>query len=451
MAEFVSFGAVVPQPRTGRVRIAIASSIGTALEWYDFFIYGTASALVFNELFFPELDPRSGTLAAFATFGVGFIARPFGGLVFGHFGDRVGRKPILVATLLTVGVATFLIGLVPTYAHIGALAPALLVVLRFVQGFAAGAEVGGAVIYAVENAPEGQRGLFGSWAPIGVTLGNLMAAGVFALVAQLPKEELLAWGWRVPFLLSAILVAFGFFIRLSVAESPVFSEVMEQRKALEAPVLDAIRRHPRSFLVVIGSRLAENGLAYLFPVFGLNYVVQLLQVPQRIALFGVALSQFLSLLTIPLFSALSDRVGRRPVYLGAALWSATWAFPFFLLCETKQPMLICLAFVGATSIGVSGMFGPQAAYYSELFGPRVRFSGFVFARELGSVFAGAPAPFLAAFLLVHGGGRPWSVAWYIVALALLTALSVLVGPETHKSHIAADYLCDREKHTADET
>ncbi|MBV8823892.1 MAG: MHS family MFS transporter, partial [Hyphomicrobiales bacterium] len=359
-------------------RVMLASAIGSALEWYDFFIYGTAAALVFGDLFFPKLDPRMGTLAAFATFGVGFFARPFGGIVFGHFGDRIGRKPMLVATLLLVGVATFLIGLVPSYAQIGIWAPVLLVVLRLLQGFGAGAEYGGAVIFAVEYAPAARRGLFGSWAPIGVTLGNLMAAGVFAILTLLPKEDLLTWGWRIPFLLSAVLVALGLYIRISVAETPVFAEVAEQKKPLKTPVIDAIRRHPRSFLVVIGSRLAENGLGYLFPVFGLNYVVQQLGLPRGEALFGVILSQFLSLLTIPLFSALSDRVGRRPVYIGAALFSAAWAFPFFWLCETREPWLIWIGFIGASAIGVSGMFGPQAAYYSELFGPRVRFGGFAF-------------------------------------------------------------------------
>ena len=427
------------QQKSSLGRVMLASAIGSALEWYDFFIYGTAAALVFNEIFFPKLDPRIGTLAAFASFGVGFFARPFGGLVFGHFGDRVGRKPMLVLTLLLVGVATFLIGLVPSYASIGIWAPILLVLLRLLQGFGAGAEYGGAVIFAVEYAPEGKRGLFGSWAPIGVTIGNLLAAAVFAIVTLLAKDDLLSWGWRIPFLLSAILVALGLYIRVSVAETPVFTEVAQQRKALKAPVLDAIRRHPRSFLVVIGSRMAENGLGYLYPVFGLNYVVQQLQLPKSEALFGVILSQFLSLLTIPLFSVLSDRVGRRPIYLGAALFSAAWAFPFFALCETKEPSLIWLAFVGASAIGVSGMFGPQAAYYAELFGPRVRFGGLAFARELGSILAGGPAPFLAAWLLTVAGGKPWWVAVYIIVLSLITSAAIIIGPETHRGNIRAEH------------
>jgi len=420
-------------------RILLASLIGTTIEFFDFYIYATAAVLVFPTPFFPKQDPANATLQSLATFALAFFARPIGSALFGHFGDRIGRKPMLVVTLLLVGVATFLIGLVPSYASIGIWAPILLVLLRLLQGFGAGAEYGGAVIFAVEYAPEGKRGLFGSWAPIGVTMGNLLAAGVFAIVTLLPKEDFLSWGWRIPFLLSAILVALGLYIRVSVAETPVFAEVAERRKPLKAPVLDAIRRHPRSFVVVIGSRMAENGLGYLFPVFGLNYVVQQLQLPRSEALFGVIVSQFLSLATIPLFSALSDRVGRRPVYLGAALFSAAWAFPFFLLCETKQASLIWLAFIGASAIGVSGMFGPQAAYYSELFGPRVRFGGFAFARELGSILAGGPAPFLAAWLLTQAGGRPWWVAVYIIVLSLITALAIVIGPETHRGDISSEH------------
>ena len=268
--------------RTALARVALASAVGSALEWYDFFIYGTAAALVFNELFFPKFDPTVGTLAAFATFGVGFLARPFGGLCFGHFGDRLGRKPMLVATLLLVGIGTFLIGLLPTYETVGVWAPAALVVLRLVQGFGAGAEYGGAVIFAVEYAPAGKRGVFGSWAPIGVVVGNLLAVGVFALVNLLPRDQFLAWGWRVPFLISIVLIGFGIYIRARIAETPVFSEVARQRAPIRLPVVEAIRRHPRSFFVVIGARMAENGLGYLFPVFGLSYIVGTLHLPREV-------------------------------------------------------------------------------------------------------------------------------------------------------------------------
>jgi MFS transporter, MHS family, shikimate and dehydroshikimate transport protein len=419
-------------------RVIMAAAVGSALEWYDFFIYGTAAALVFGDLFFPKLDPTVGTLASLATFGVGFAARPIGGIVFGHIGDKLGRKPVLVITLLMVGGGTFLIGLLPTYESIGLLAPVLLVLLRLVQGFGAGAEYGGAVIMAVEYAPEGKRGLFGSWAPIGVTVGNLLAAGVFAVCSSLPKEEFLAWGWRIPFLLSIVLVLVGFYIRAKVTETPVFQDAVAKRKPLKSPALEALRRYPKEMAVVVGARLAENGLGYLFPVFGLSYLTKTLGVPKGTALTGIMIAHGLSLLTIPLFSALSDRIGRRPVYIGAALFGAAYAFPFFMLIDTKDPLIISLAFIPAISISVSGMFGPQAAYFAELFGARLRFSGFALARELGSILAGGVAPFLAAWLVLQMDGAPWGVAIYIIVMALITAFAVYHGPETYRIDLRAD-------------
>jgi MFS family permease len=243
--------------------VMLVSAVGSALEWYDFFIYGTAAALVFGELFFPKYDVTVGTLAAYATFAVGFIIRPFGGLFFGHFGDRIGRKPMLVATILLVGGGTFLIGLLPTYASIGIWAPFLLMLMRMLQGFGAGAEYGG-VIMAVEYAPAGKRGLYGSFAPLGSTAGNLLAAGVFYLVTMLSKDDLLAWGWRIPFLISVLLLGFGVYIRARIAETPVFSDTSAKRPHLRVPAIEALRRHPRNFFVVVGARLAENGLGYLF-------------------------------------------------------------------------------------------------------------------------------------------------------------------------------------------
>lgn len=419
-------------------RVILASAVGSALEWYDFFIYGMAAALVFGDLFFPESDPAVGTLLAFATFGVGFFARPFGGLVFGRLGDRIGRKPVLVITLMLVGGGTFLIGLLPTYATAGVWAPILLVLLRLIQGFGAGAEYGGAVIMAVEHAPPGKRGLFGSWAPIGVTVGNLLAAAVFAVVSSLPRDEFLDWGWRLPFLLSIVLIAFGFYIRAKVAETPVFSEIAAKNKAARSPVREALRRHPREFLVVVGARLAENGLGYLFPVFTLNYMTQTLGMDKGMVLGGIMSAHALSLLTIPFFSALSDRIGRRPVYMGAALFSAAWAVPFFMLVNTGMPALVWFALILAISVGVAGMFGPQAAYFAELFGARLRYTGFALARELGSILAGGPAPFIAALLLGWWGGAPWGVAGYIILLSLITAAAVYFGPETHTASIDAE-------------
>jgi MHS family shikimate/dehydroshikimate transporter-like MFS transporter len=419
-------------------RVMMASAVGSALEWYDFFIYGTAAALVFSDLFFPKFEPKTGLLLSFATFGVGFFARPFGGMVFGNLGDRIGRKPVLVITLLLVGVGTFLIGLLPTYEVVGLWAPVMLVGLRLVQGFGAGAEYGGAVILAVEHAPPGKRGLFGSFAAIGVNIGLLLATGVFALVSRLPREDFLNWGWRIPFLLSIILIVVGFFIRAKVSETPVFSQIAARSKAARSPVKDAFTKHPREFLVVLGARLAENGLGYLYPVFTLSYMTKQLNLQKSMVLNGIMLAYAISLLTVPLFSALSDRIGRRPVYGAAALFSGLFAYPFFLMVGTGSQPVVWLALILAISVGVSGMFGPQAAYFAELFGPKLRYSGFASARELGSILAGGPAPFVATWLLGQADNEPWLVAAYMVTLATLTAIAIYFGPETYQSDILAD-------------
>jgi metabolite-proton symporter len=413
-------------------RVALASAVGSALEWYDYFIYGTAAALVFNHTFFPNLSAFAGTLAAFATFGVGFVIRPFGGAFFGNLGDRIGRKPVLIITILLVGGGTFLIGLLPSYNTIGIWAPILLVFLRLLQGFGAGAEYGGAVVFAVEYAPPHRRGFFGSWAPMGVSVGLLVSNGVFALVSLLPHAQFMAWGWRIPFLFSIVLIGFGTYIRMRVMETPVFKTLMEEKKTVKAPIWHAIRNHPRSFLVILGARLAENGLGYLFPVFGLSYVANHLHVPREEALLGIILSTVLEIIVVGLSSILSDRIGRRPVYMGAALFCAFFAFPFFWLLNTGNIALIWIALIVANGIGVGAMFGPQAAYFAELFNTHARYSGFAFARECGSIIAGGPAPFIATVLVALFAGAPWGVAVYIIVLALITAIAVYCGPETYR-------------------
>jgi MHS family shikimate/dehydroshikimate transporter-like MFS transporter len=422
--------------------------VGSALEWYDFFIYGAASALVFGPLFFPGYNPTLGVLASFATFAVGFLARPFGGLFFGHFGDRWGRKPMLVATLLLVGGSTFLIGLLPTYAQVGIWAPILLLALRLLQGFGAGAEYGGAVVMAVEFAPPGKRGLYGAFAPMGTTAGNALAGGVFYLVTQLAGPHLLAWGWRIPFLVSILLMALGLYIRSRVSETPVFLAAKARRPPLKLPAIEALRRNPRNFFVVVGARLAENALGYLYPVFGLNYLINNLHVAQSVALTGVILGNIALVIGLVCFARLSDRIGRRPVYIFGALFSAACAFPFFLLVGTREPALIWLAFIVEMGIGSGAMFGPQAVYFAELFGPRLRYSGFAFARELGSIIAGGPAPLIAATLVAWMAGAPWGVACYVVLLSLITAFAVWCGPETYRSEITADDVedCEADAH-----
>ncbi|MES2193856.1 MAG: MFS transporter [Pseudomonadota bacterium] len=425
-----------------RLRVILAASIGSALEWYDFFLYGTAAALVFGELFFPKSDPVVGTLLAFLTFGVGFVVRPLGGILFGIMGDRFGRKPVLVATLLMIGVGTTLIGALPTYAQIGYWAPALLVAMRVVQGLGAGAEYGGAVIFLVENAPAKHRGFWGSFAPLGVSIGNLLAAGAFALVTLLPREDLMSWGWRIPFLASFLLIMVGIYVRLKITETPVFTEAVLARGKVERnPAMEALKRHPRNFFVVLGARLAENGLGYLFPVFGLSYCIVTLGVPRGDALSALMLAFVIELFTIMGFAALSDRIGRRPVYMFGALAGIAWAFPFFLLVGTKEWIWIAVAFIGARAVVTAAMFGPQAAYFAELFPPQRRFAGFAFARELGSLLAGGPAPFVAAALVAWSGSW-WPVACYAAFLAACTAVAIYCGPETFEESITVDNTTD---------
>jgi MFS family permease len=420
------------------LRVILAASVGSALEWYDFFLYGTAAALVFGELFFPKSDPIVGTMLSFLTFGVGFVVRPLGGILFGIMGDRYGRKPVLVATLLLIGVGTTAIGLLPTYNQVGIWAPLLLVTLRVLQGLGAGAEYGGAVIYLVEHAPERHRGFWGGFAPLGVSVGNLMAAGAFALVTMLPRSDLISWGWRVPFLASMLLIAIGIYVRLHVTETPVFTEAVVAKKKVESnPAMTALKMHPRNFMVVLGARLAENGLGYLFPVWGLSYVVSL-GVSQADALSALMVAFIIELFAILGFAALSDRIGRRPVYMFGALAGAALAFPFFWLVSTKEWIWITLAFILSRAVVTAAMFGPQAAYFAELFPPQRRFAGFAFARELGSLLAGGPAPFLAAALVSWATGAWWPVAIYVIVLSLLTAWAIWAGPETHKENIATD-------------
>ena len=422
--------------RSPALRVILTASIGSALEWYDFFLYGTAAALVFGDLFFPKSDPLTGTLLAFLTFGVGFVVRPLGGILFGIMGDRYGRKPVLVTTLLMIGTGTTAIGLLPTYETAGYWAPLMLVLLRVLQGLGAGAEYGGAVIFLVENAPHNKRGFWGGFAPMGVSVGNLLAAGAFALVSLLPREDQLAWAWRLPFLASILLIAVGLYVRLRITETPVFTEAVLRRGKVEAnPAGAALRLHPRNFMVVLGSRLAENGLGYLIPVFGLSYLVNNLGVPRAEALSALMIAFAVELFTILGFAALSDKIGRRPVYMFGALAGVVFAFPFFWLISTREWIWIALAFILGRAVVVAAMFGPQAAYFAELFPPQRRFAGFAFARELGSLLAGGPAPFLATALVAWAGGSWWPVSVYMIILSLLTAWAVYCGPETFEAEI----------------
>ncbi|HSL00988.1 MAG TPA: MFS transporter [Rubrobacteraceae bacterium] len=418
-------------------KVALASFIGTAIEWYDYFLYGTAAALVFNVLFFPDFSPLAGTLASFATFAVGFFARPVGGVIFGHFGDRIGRKTMLVITLLIMGVATFLIGLLPTFETIGVWAPILLVVLRVFQGFGVGGEWGGAVLMAVEHSPEGKRGFYGSWPQMGVPAGLLLGTlAVYLFAAVLPEEQFLAWGWRIPFLLSIVLVGVGLYIRLAISESPAFRRVQESHTEAPMPIVDVLRTYPKAVLIAMGLRVAENGSFYVFSVFVLAYVTEQLGLPNSLVLAGVMIASAIELFAIPFYGSLSDRLGRRPVYMWGAVFSLLFAFPFFWLINTEVRVLIWLAIVLALVAGHAAMYGPQAAFFSELFGTRVRYSGASLGYQLASVFAGGLSPFIATALLAAFGY--WAVALYLAAMALITIVAVILATETFQEDIGAD-------------
>jgi MFS transporter, MHS family, shikimate and dehydroshikimate transport protein len=429
-------------------KVAAASFIGTTIEWYDFFLYGTAAALVFNELFFPESEPLVGTLLALGTYSVGFVARPIGGVVFGHFGDRIGRKSMLVLSLMIMGVATVLIGVMPTYASIGVLAPILLVVLRFGQGIGVGGEWGGAVLMSVEHAPKGRRGFFGAWPQMGVPAGLLLANAVFwAMQALTSEATFMSWGWRVPFLASAVLVGVGLFIRLKLMESPAFERVRETKTEARRPIVDVVRKYPREVLVAMGMRVAENGCFYILTVFVLAYGEDELGLSESTMLTGVVIAAAIGLFTVPLWGALSDRVGRRPLYLAGAVITTLWAFPLFGLMNTETPVLIWLSIVVGVNLGHDLMYGPQAAYFSELFGTRVRYSGASLGYQLASVFAGGFAPLVATALLAANGGSPTLVALYMMGMGLISVVATLYASETFQKdvHEAEDEELVRER------
>ncbi|HSF26529.1 MAG TPA: MFS transporter [Actinomycetes bacterium] len=435
MSQSQSHGTAI-QRRSPIGRVALGSFIGTSIEWYDFFLYGTAAALVFSELFFPNVSPAVGLIAAFGTYAVGFLARPLGGIIGGHLGDRIGRKAVLVASLTIMGAATAAIGLLPSYDQIGLWAPALLLVLRLTQGLGVGGEWGGAALMTVEHAPAARRGLFGSFTQIGVSAGMLLSVGAFAVVRNsVDHATFLAWGWRVPFLASTILVAIGLWIRLKLEETPQFARLADEGGTSARPVVTALRDERKAVLLTTGMRLSQNAVYYIYTVFGLAYVARSLGKDTNIGLISIVLASALGLVSVPLWAALSDRIGRRPVYLLGSVASAIFIFPFFLLADSGNPVLIVLAIV----IGLNGfhdaMYGPQAAFFSEMFTTGVRYSGASLGYQIGSVLAGGFSPLIATALLAVGGGRPWLVCGYFLLLSSITTVCAYLAPETVRGEI----------------
>ncbi|GLX93438.1 MFS transporter [Herbidospora sp. NBRC 101105] len=412
-------------------RVIVASLIGTSLEWYDFFLYGTAATLVFGKVFFPTFEPLTGTLLALTTYAVGFVARPLGGIVFGHFGDRVGRRGVLVTTLLLMGIATFLIGLLPTYAAVGVAAPVLLVTLRFLQGLGLGGEWGGAVVMTMEHGDPARKGFNASWPQVGVPAGNLLAAGALGVLsAVLPEQTFLDWGWRVPFLLSGVLVGVGLWIRVRVSESPLYAEMPAKARM---PLIDVITTHPRALLSAIAARIGVDVAFYTFTLYILTYVTGTLNLDRQTGLNAVLIASACQLFLIPLFGALSDRVGRKSVYLAGAAGAAVWAFVFFPLLDTRSFALIVFATVVALACHAA-MYGPQAAFIAELFSTRLRYSGASMGYQLAGVLGGALAPIIALALLDRFGST-LAVSLYVLVALGITAAGVVAAPATAEARV----------------
>ena len=436
MSDTSPAGTTAPPPSSVR-RVIVASLIGTSLEWYDFFIYGTAAALVFNKIFFPDFEPLVGTLLAFATYAVGFVARPLGGVIFGHYGDKLGRKNVLVITLLLMGIATFAIGLMPTYAAIGIWAPILLVALRFLQGLGLGGEWGGAVLMTLESGDPKRRGLNASWPQVGVPIGLLLANGVISLVDSVTTDAAFeSWGWRVPFLLSGVLVIVGLWIRLTISESPLFRELEVSDKKVRAPIVDVVRLYPKQVLLAIGARVGVDVAFYTFVLFITTYIVTYLELPNSYALNAVLIAAACQVVLIPWFGILSDRLGRRPVYLFGAIGAAIWIFVFFALLDTGNLVLIVLATVVALVLHAA-MYGPQASFIAEMFPTRVRYSGASMGYQLAGIFGGALAPIIAVALLDRYD-TSLVVSAYVVLTLVITTVCVLLAPETSKLDLTSD-------------
>jgi MHS family shikimate/dehydroshikimate transporter-like MFS transporter len=410
--------------------IVAASAIGTTIEWYDFLIYGTAASLVLNKLFFPTTDPLVGKLLAIGTIGVGFFARPVGAIILSHFGDRIGRKSMLVLTLASMGIATTLMGFLPTYATIGVWAPIILVACRLVQGLAVGGEWGGAVLMTTEHAPVLQRGFYGSLVQIGFPLGMALGTASFFALAGLSDEQFVSWGWRVPFLASAVLVVIGIFIRSRIEETPEFKRVQRTGEIARFPVIETVLQHPKDLIIGLGARITEISWIYVITIFGLSYAVTNLGLSRNVVLGAIALGAAGELITIPLCGHLSDRVGRRAIYLGGCIAAIALAFPIFWAIETRDYAAVVVAFVIGMSVGHGIMYGVQASFLSEMFPSKLRYSGASLGYQIAAPIGGALVPLAAAAMVGTNGGATWPVSVLMVAIASITMIAVGLARET---------------------
>ncbi len=429
-------------------QVALASSIGATIEWYDFFIYGTAAALVFNKLFFTNLPPQVGTLIAFATFAVGYLARPLGALIFGHLGDRVGRKTMLILTMIIMGAATFLIGLLPTYTQAGLWAPILLILLRVFQGIGVGGEYGGAVLMAVEYAPRGRRGFFGSWPQVGVPAGLLLASGMFSLLSLMPDASFLSWGWRVAFLSTIVLAIIGLYIRLKILETPAFALVKEAQEEARIPFFELLRRQPKQLLQGMGTRWIEGLTFNAYAVLAVAYITQYVHVSKTIVLNGIVVGAAFGVVLTPIYGHLSDRFGRKKIYRTGVIAIALFTFPSFAMMRTGSTVLIWLSIILGLGIIYSAIYAPLAAFWAELFDTRVRYTGIGCVYQFSGIYASGLTPLIGAALIEYTGGEPWAFAAYMVGVAVLSLLVVAFMPETHLKDIYPITSVIEESHQA---
>lgn len=419
-------------------RAVIASTIGTTIEWYDFFLYSTVTGLVFAKLYFPHSDPLVGTLEAFGIYAVGFVARPVGAAIFGHYGDRIGRKATLIATLLLMGIATFLVAFVPTYAQIGIWGAVLLTILRFIQGIGVGGEWGGSVLLSMEWARSNRRrGLIASWPQFGVPAGLFLANLAVLAFSAISGDAFLDWGWRAPFFLSILLVAVGLYIRLEILETPVFSNLVANRQLEQAPIKEVIKRQPREIILTALARLGEQAPFYIFTAFVFTYGTTILGTSRNLILIAVLSASVLSFFSIPFFGYLSDRIGRKRMYLLGAAVTGVFGFIYFALLNTMIPGLIFLA-VFLSLIPHDMMYGPQAALIAESFTPRLRYSGASLGYQLASVFAGGPAPLIATALFAqyHSG---YAIAFYVLFCAIVSLIATWLLKDYTNKDISEEY------------
>jgi len=412
-------------------RVVASALVGASIEWYDFFLYGVVAGIVFNKLYFPASDPVVATLLAYTTFAVGFVTRPLGGVIFGHFGDKIGRKSMLVITLMIMGIATFLIGLVPTYAQIGIGAPLLLLLLRVLQGIGLGGEWGGAVLMAYEYAPKEKRGFYASLPQIGLAIGLCLASGVVALLSSLlTDEQFLSWGWRVAFLLSGVMVIVGMYIRLKVQETPEFTALKARNAEARIPFFDMLRRYPGSVLKGMGARYIDGVFFNVFAVFSIGYLANTIKISRTDALLGVMAAAVVMCFTIPYFGKLSDRIGRPKVYMIGSLLTALSAFPaFWLLTHSGgNNLLIWLGLVVPLGIIYASVYGPEAALFCDLFDAKVRYTGISFVYQFSGIFASGITPIIATALIKSGAGEPWQLCMYVLFAGVVSAISAaLIG------------------------